>query len=1030
MNLTELSVKRPVLTVMLITVFLVIGIFSFLRLTIDLFPQIDIPVITITTIYPGAGPSEVKSQVTEKIEDEISTVSNVKHIDSTSMENVSIIVVEFELGVDVDMMNVEVKDKVDAIISTLPDEVESPKIVKYDINALPILNLSVSADRPLNEVYEFCDRELRDRLNSIDGLASVEIVGGLEREIQVNVSKEALNRYGLTITELAGLIGAENRNVPLGRLTMTDEEYVLRVQGEFKSIEELVCTTIPVPGGATVYLSDFGTVVDGFKERRELAEFEGKPSIGVIIYKRSDANTVKVASEVFSTIDKIRETMPLDYEIGIARDLSRFIVDSVNDVLLNIVLGILITSIFLYIFLHDMRSTLIASLAMPTSIISTFILMYFAGFTINVITLMALGISIGILATNSIIVLESIKRYIDDGENPDEAAVKGTGEVAVAVIASTLTNIMVFTPIAYMSGIVGQFFKQFGLTVVFATIFSLLVSFTMAPMMAAKLMGKSGAKSGKGPSRFEIIDRLGGGLHRFFKRWDDAYEGVVNGYRSVLTWCLDNPMKTVLSTLGVFILSFVLLAMVGGEFFPYNDRGYISVKVEMPPGTRIEETSTVMDEIYGIVEEFEVVETVFITVGGEQRGVNEGELIIKLVDISDRDILSKDFVNIIRPKLAVIPAADISIKELSEGAGPEGSDIIVEITGTDMGKISEIAMEMKGIVEEMDGLVDVDTSVKAPTPEIRFLPNRFEMSSYNINSASIYTVLRASFEGEVASVYREEGEEYDIRVRLDEADRDNVDSFAEVMIRTPRGMVPLSQLGEVSYSLGESEILRKDRQDLIEVRANIGAGTAGEYEVMIMGAVDKLNIPEGYNVGLGGESETKAESFRALFEALFMAIILTYIVLAAILESYVHPITIMVTLPLGLIGTAVGLFVAGATINVLSLMAMVMLVGIVVNNAILILDYTAHLRDEGKRMREALLEAAPVRFRPIVMTNLAIAFAILPQALGDASAGFRVAMAVVTMGGVLFSAVFTLFLIPVVYEFLDRFTIQGRQERH
>lgn len=1028
MKIVEISVRRPVLTVMLILVFVIIGLYSYRRLTIDLFPKVDLPMITITTKYPGAGPSEVESQVTEKIEDELSTVSNVKTIDSVSMESVSVIYVEFELGVDIDIMSIEVKDKVDAILSDLPDEVEPPSIVKFDINALPVMNLSVSGPDSLDNIYNFADNELRDRLNRIDGMASVEIVGGLIREIQVNVSTEALNRYGLTITDLVELIGAENKDVPLGKLTSGDEEYTLRVMGQFDSVEDLAEATFALPSNAVVRLSDFAVVTDGFAEREDSATFQGQPSVGVILNKRSDANTVKVAVEVFDVIDEMRPLLPPGYDIGIAMDLSEFITKSVRDVLINILLGIIITSLFLYVFLHDIRSTLIASLAMPTSIISTFILMFFADFTINVITLMALGISIGILATNSIIVLENISRYIDEGHPPEEAAVKGTSEIAIAVIASTMTNIMVFTPIAYMSGIVGQFFRQFGLTVVFATIFSLLVSFTMAPMLATKFLKPSNdmdTPKQKEDRRFATFHRW---RRSFFTQWDERFKKLSADYRTAVAWCLDHRSHTIITVIVIFFFSLFLLSLVGGEFTPASDEGYVSIQVTLPPGTPIEHTEGVLTDIEAIVLTHEEVETVFITVGEGNSGVNEGEMIIGLVDLSDRRLLTTEFINLIRPELAVIPEAEIAVYEKSQGRSAEAGMTIL-VTGPEMDTLTNLAEEVKSIVDTLPGLVDVDTSLKDPQPEIRFIPNRDIISNHGITTANIYSVLRASYEGEVASVYREGGEEYDILVRLSKEDRENRDLFENMLIQTPQGFAPLSQFGGVERTLGESEIQRKDRQKLIEVTANIGTGTLGQYESIINTEIDNIDIPEGYEVTFGGESERMAEAFQALFEALLMAIILTYVVLAAILESYIHPVTILVTVPLGLIGTAVGLFVSGMSINLFSLMAMVMLVGIVVNNAILILDYTNELREGGRVLRDALLEACQVKFRAIVMSTLAIAFAILPQALGGADAGFQVAMAVVTMGGVLFSAVFTLFLIPVVYEYMDRFTVQGRKER-
>lgn len=1032
MNLIEISVKRPVLTVMMVTVLVVIGIFSFSRLNVDLLPKVDIPVVTITTIYEGAGPREVESQVTEKIEDEVSTVNNIKTISSTSMEYVSFVIVEFEVGTDVDFAAIEVKDKVDAILDTLPEDVDRPKIVKFDINALPIVNLSLSANRPLDEVYDTADNQVRDRLNQIDGVASIEIVGGLKREIQVNVSKEALIRYGLSITDVADVIGAENANVPVGRLTQDKSEYTLRVQGEFSSVAELAAATIATPKGGTVTVGDIARVDDSFKERRDSATFTGNPAVGVIVNKRSDANTVNVAKGVYKAIGDLNEALPEGYEIGIARDTSTFIINSVSDALSNILLGILITAILLYVFLHDIRFTLIASLTIPASIVATFILIYAADFTLNILTLLALGISIGTLVTNSLLVLENIDRHIALGEEPASAAQKGASEIALAVVASALTNIVVFTPIAYMQGIVGQFFKQFGMTVVFATIISLFISFTLTPMLASKFL-KTGKETDKGRlSRFgqlKYVRKYREVTGAFFAKWEEMFVKLNEGYRTALVWALDNPKRVVLSAGGLFIVAFFLLGLVGGEFTPYTDQGYISIQVTMPSQSTIEETERVMSQIDEIVKDHPEIATTFSTVGGETKGVNEGELILKLVPLSDRDIVANKFVNVLRPELAAIPSAKIIVAESSGRGMGEESDIVVDVSGPDLETLRRLSGEMTAFMDSSGGLVDVDTSEKEPKPEIRFVPDRFRIASLGITSYAVYSALRTSFEGDVPSVFRDKGEEYDIRVRLAGVDRQDKDSFSDVMIETPSGVVPVSRLGDVVSAEGVSEIKRKNRTRLIEVTANIGSGTLSDYESMIKGKKADMDIPEGYSVDLAGSSENKAEAFSSLFQALLMAIILTYIVLAAILESYVHPITIMTTLPLGLVGVAVGLFVGKQTININSLMGVIMLVGIVVNNAILLLDYTNVLRDEGKPRREALVEACYVRFRPIAMMNLAIALAIVPQVTGNAETGFQKSMGSATIGGILISAVFTLFLIPVIYEFMDRFTSRGRLER-
>jgi HAE1 family hydrophobic/amphiphilic exporter-1 len=1029
MKLVDTAVKRPVLTVMMVTVLIVLGLFSYTRLTIDLFPKVDIPVVSITTIYAGAGPKEVESQVTEKIEDEVSTVSNVKTINSTSMENYSIITVEFNVGTNIDFASIEIKDKVDSILNNLPEDIERPTIVKFDLNALPIMNLSVSSDRPLNEVYDIADNQIRDRLNQIDGLASIDIVGGLQREIQVDVKKEALLRYGLDINDVAAVIGAENKNIPVGRLTRTEGEYTLRVQGEYTAISDLAATNIATPKGGTVTIGDIATVKDSFKERRDSATYNGKPSVGVIIYKRADANTVKLATDVYAALVDLKTSIPKGYEIGIAQDNSTFITRSVNDVLKNIILGILITAFFLYIFLHNLRFTFIVSMTMPTCIISSFILIYAAGFTLNVISLMALGISVGMLVNDSLLILENIDRHIALGEMPAEAAKNGASEIALAVSATTMTHMVVFTPIAFMSGVIGQFFKQFGITVVFVTAISLLCAFTLTPMLASKLLGANVGTAKKKSVHNKYLDRGREILDVFFKRWDEFYESVKSSYGRGLVWCLDNPKQTVLAVLGLFFLSFVLLFLVGGEFTPYTDQGYVVVEATMPSQATLEETEQTMAKIAEIAKKHPEIESTFISVGGENKGINEGQLIIKMTPLSDRDMTGKEFVNVIRPEFASVPSADIILSENTSISGRAEAGVTVDVTGPDLDTVRKLSNEMLAFMSAKEGLMDVKTSEKDPKPEIRFLPDRYRISSLGINTSAVYSALRTSFEGVVPSVFRDRGKEYDIRVRLADADRTDVDSFSGVMIGTPKGVVPVSRLGDVTETTGESEILRKNRNKLIEVTANIGTGTLGDYETMVKSKRADMDIPQGYTISLAGESERKAEAFASLFQALFMSILLVYILLAAMLESYVHPFTIMLSLPLGLVGVAAALFIGRQTINMLSMMAVIMLVGVVVNNSILMLEHTGRLRDEGIPRRKALVEACNVKFRPLAMANLAIASSLVPQLLGNAETGFQKTMGVATIGGILTSAVFTLFFIPVVYEYFDRFTKQGRLER-
>ena len=576
MFLSDISVRRSVMTTMAVLVFVVLGIFSYRRLAVDLLPEVEFPYVTVSTIYPGAGPEEIESQVTKKIEDAVSTISRVKRIDSTSRENLSLVVIEFELGVDVDLASIDVKDEVDAILVDLPDDVEPPVIRKFDINAMPIMELAVSSDRPLEEVYRIADDVIRDRIARVAGVAEVEIVGGKEREIQVALDRARLKAYGLSAMDVVNGVAGENLTVPVGHITEERREYTLRALGEYPDLEGLKDLRIGMDGGADISLSSLGEVRDDFKEPRESARFEGESAVGLIVKKRGDANTVGTARGIKEALGEIERVLPSDVRIDIAQDRSGYIEDSIRDVLTNIFVGIFLTAFLLYLFLHDLRATLIAALAMPTSIVATFLLIDFAGFTINIMTLLALGISIGILVTNAIVVLENIVRFRQQGEDPESAARKGTDEIAVAVTSSTLTNIVVFTPIAFMSGIVGQFFKQFGLTVVFATLFSLLVSFTLTPLLASRILRGRGRGTGE--------ERGGGVTRGIFAAWDRFYAGIEASYRSGLEWSLDHRLRVVGLSVLALGLALFLFRYLGGEFSPRGAPGRISLRGDLPPG--------------------------------------------------------------------------------------------------------------------------------------------------------------------------------------------------------------------------------------------------------------------------------------------------------------------------------------------------------------------------------------------------------------------------------------------------------------
>lgn len=1020
MSLSRMAVERPVLTTVLIVAILVLGVFSYLRLVVDLFPEVEFPFVTVTTVYPGAGPEEVESQVSERLEDAVSSIANIKRLDSINIESLSLLLIEFELGVDVDLVGIDVTEKVEAVLNELPDGAEKPQVVKFDVNAMPIMNLALTGPQSLRDLYEVADQQVRDAISQAAGVASVSVIGGREREIRVALYPERLTAYGLDASQVVAAIARANVSVPAGRVTEPEREFTLRVLGEFTNLEELRRLPIALADGGVVRVADLGRVEDTTEEARDLALLDGAGSVGMYVQKRSDANTVECSAAIREKIEEITAMLPGGMRIEIVRDSSLFIKDAVRDVLINIFLGILFTTILLYLFLRSLRTTVVAAVAMPTSIVSTFLLIDFGGFTINIMTLLALGISIGVLVTNAIVVLENISRRLNTlGEDPRTAARKGTDEIAIAVAATAMTNVVVFTPIAFMSGIIGQFFLQFGLTVVFATLISLLVSFTLTPMLASRLLKPVDEQKKRASMHGRLLHALETPFLMVTGVWERGYRGVEAGYTRALNWSIAHRIRTAFIVALIFFGGLYLFGFVGGEFMPAGDDGYVQIVMTLPAGNTLEQTQGLLEEIEDIVRrEVPETESILSTVGGENKGVEEGGLVIRLSPVEERERGILEIMNHLRESLAVIPAAEIGVQIFSSWG--EQKDIVVEVFGPELDGIEALAEQVRREILEVPGLADVEVSAKPGKPEIVFYPDLDELSDRYIPVVAAGSELRYLYEGEVASVYREGGEEYDIRVRLADRYRQNQQGIHTVKFASAEGLVPIDALGRLEQTRGLSEITRKNKERMISVTCNLSSGTLVEKVEAIQERVAALDMASGYHVEYTGQFEYLGESFAEIGKALLLAIILTYLVLAAILESFIHPFTIMFTLPLGLVGVSAALFITGATINIFSLMAMVMLVGIVVNNAILILDYAAQMRRKGLGAKEAILKAGPARLRPIVMTTMAIIAGIMPQALGGSGAAYTVAMAVVTMGGVVAAGSLSLFMVPVVYTWLDR----------
>ena len=1010
MNLAKICVEQPVLAVMLNLVFIFLGIVSFLTLTMDLFPEADIPVVTVRTLWRGAAPKEIESQITKEIEDAVATISGIERIESNSLDSVSIVTIRFEFGTDVNFAHIDVKDKVGAIIGKLPNDADPPVVDKFDLGAAPIVELMLTGDRSLRELYALADRNVKDALSRVAGVASVDILGGERREIQVNLSKEKLKGYGLSITDVVRAIDARNLSVPAGRITQSKDEFTVRMDGKFTTLKQLRGLDISLQAGGTVKLSVLASIDDTAAEKRMTARYGGREGISLSIIKLGDAQPIQLVDDVRKTIEALEAQLPDDVKIEVIKDESVNILDSVNDVQTNIIIGVILTSIILYLFLHSLRMTIIVTVVMPACLLSAFLLMSVFGFTLNIMSMLGLGLSIGTLVVNAIVILENVTRRLDAGEPAKIAAVEGTKEVTIAVIGSTMTNIFVFIPIAFMTGIVGSFFIEFGLTVVFATIFSLWMSFTMTPMLAAYLLKPK--EPGHRPNFF-------------FRLWDWGMESLERGYARILGWSLKYLWVNVLVAILLVVGAVFLAGRLGGEFIPKSNGDFIIIGVELPPGTTLAETDEMTLEMEAVLKNSPEVKNVLTKIGRSGRaneGVEYAELLVILpkdhekhileVNNELRSLLEGKFPGVIRQQ--VLPGT---------GGLPGGADIKIELLGSEKEKLIEITNKVKRILDQMPELVETKTTVRTGKPEITFLPDQNRFKDYGITVAEVGQVLNYSLTGAVASTYEESEDAFDIRVQLAKTDRTIAEDVDRILIRTKKGLVQLSALGDLIERTGDTQIARKDKQKLFVIEANILTGSLADATREIQQQVSQIQLPPGYNIRMGGDAEEQAESFQAIGVALVQAVVLTYMLLAALLGSYLHPFTIMLTLPLGFVGAVFSMSIFGLTINIFSLLALIMLVGIVVNDAILMLDQTRIFRQEGMPIKEALLKACPLKLRTIIMTNLTIIISMFPQTLGDrGTAIMRATLAGVEIGGIIVQTACTLTIIPVLYTILDRFS--------
>ncbi|MBP7765911.1 MAG: efflux RND transporter permease subunit [Deltaproteobacteria bacterium] len=1028
MWLADTSVKRPVFATMVILALVVLGVVSYPSIGVDLFPKIDFPIVTITTTLKGASPDVMDVDVTDRIEGAVNTINGVKSITSTSYESYARTTIEFVLERDIDQAVQDVREKVSGIRNKLPEDIDEPRIAKVDPDASPILFLNLSGDRSVRDLSLYADETLKEQLQRINGVGDVIFYGLRLRQVRIWLDTARMQAYQIAPGDVVLALKRENIELPGGRIETQTKEYTVRIKGEFARIPDFNDLIISYYKGAPVRVRDIGRAEDGMEEKRSLARFNRIPAVGMAIQKQSGTNTVEVANRVKSEIAKINKTLPPGMKVNIAVDQSLFIVRSIDEVQFHLLIGSLFAILAVFLFLKNVRTTLISAVALPVSVISTFALLNAFNFTFNNMTMLALSLSVGLLIDDAIIVIENIYRHVEEGMEPREAATFATSEIGLAVMATTLAIVAIFLPVAFMKGIIGRFFLQFALTIVFAVLVSLLVSFTLTPMMASiflksrqksipnPLAAVGGSLSPQPPAGKNIWQKAGDAMERAYKKLEAFYRRVLQftlGYR-----------KTVLAgALVVFILSLALTTFIGKEFNPPEDQGVFIIRMEAPIDFSVEELERYYGNTEAMIQELPGVKSVYY-VQGYGGYTNRALMMVNLVPKAQRRHSQEQLKKMARSKLNAIPGIKVSAEDFSVvGGGIRNVPIQYSIRGQDLNALQEYAKKITAEFSKLPGIVDVDTSLERGKPEFKVYIDRDRAANLGVDVATVAEAINLLISGELdIARYKDElrGKRYDIRVRLNPEDRKNEQGLRRIAVRARDGkLVELANVVKVEESTGPSVINRADRQRSITVFASLEGKPLGEAKNELDAIAAKI-LPADYVPKYYGMADVMQESFVYLIFALFLGIVMAYMVLASQFESFIHPITVLLSMPLSFVGAFGALFLTGNTLNIFSFIGLILLMGLVKKNAILLVDYTNVLRGRGMARREAILQAGPVRMRPILMTTFAMVFGMLPIALGvGEGAETRAPMGIAVIGGLLTSLVLTLIVVPAAYDIFD-----------
>ena len=1009
-KLAEICVKRPVFATMLILALVVMGIFGYAQLGVDLFPKVDFPTVTVTVTLPGASPEEVESEITKKIEEAVNTIEGIDEMRSVSAEGVSQVFITFVLERSTDECAQDVRDRVSRIAKDLPEDADPPVLDKVDIDATPVMSLAVSAPRSLREITEITDKQIKQNIESLAGVGQVRFIGDRKREVQVNIDPEKLRAYNLPVDQVRVALAAQNVEIPGGRIDQGARELTLRTLGRLDRVEDFNNLIVSSNAASPIRVRDVGYVEDGVQEPRTIARLDGEQAVIMEVRKQSGTNTVQVVDTVKKRLTQIEKSLPLGFHVQIVRDQSTFIKGSFQAIQEHLILGALLAALVVLIFMRDVRSTIISSIAIPTSIIATYALMWLMGFTLNNLTMLALVLCVGIVIDDAIVVLENIYRFIEEkGLNPIDAAREATRDVGLAVMATTFSLVIIFLPLAFMTGTVGRFMKSFGWTAAFAIMVSLLVSFTLTPMLSSRFLKTKKGRSSKESRLYSIIDR---------------------GYTAMLRWALAHRGVMVAVALLIVYSTGPLFQRIGKDFIPVDDQSQMEVTLRLAEGTGIEHTDALVQDITTRMSRDlppGMVEHVLTTVGGDQQQrVNRASIFFELIPMERRKLTQQQIMAIARDWLGrykdVHPA--VVVPTSFSGGGFVNSDIVFVIRGQDLGKLRQYSDQVMGVLRETPGAVDIDTTLEEGKPEVRVHINRDKSSDLGVSAGSIAASLRTMVAGQLVTSYKEGEDRYDVRLRVDRKNRDSAGSIAQLYVPSSKvGNVRLDSVVRLDEGVGPAQIDRYNRQRQVIVSCNVDR-LHGASQIMagLTARLPALHLDPGYETTFLGRSREMGRAAGSFLMAFGLSILFMYMILAAQFESFIHPVTILLSLPLSIPFAVISLLATGLNFSIIySSVGVLMLFGVVKKNSILQIDHTNNLRrNHGMPVYDAVIQACRDRMRPILMTTFALVAGMIPMAFGTGpGSGSRRSVAIIIIGGQSLCLLLTLLVTPVAYSLFD-----------